>query len=125
MKEQLRGAELEKSKALPELDKARRTLDELKQRLKTINESKQSILESSEALKVRDRELEEAISSSVNVQDVIDIVQQDLDATTEEYNAAILELDASKQQLSSVRRELDATLEAKTTAFRISQKADA
>ncbi|KNA11627.1 hypothetical protein SOVF_133000 [Spinacia oleracea] len=125
LKEQLRGAELEKSKALPELDKARRTLDELKQRLKTINESKQSILESSEALKVRDRELEEAISSSVNVQDVIDIVQQDLDATTEEYNAAILELDASKQQLSSVRRELDATLEAKTTAFRISQKADA
>lgn len=126
LKEQLRGAESKKSETQSELDKARRTLDELRQRLNTVNESKQSILETSEALKVRARKLEEAISSSnINAQDMVDIVKQDVDATREEYKAAILELDASKQQLSNVRREFDATLEAKAAALRISQEADA
>lgn len=126
MKEQLRGAETKKNETQPELDKAKRTLDELKQRLKTINESKQSILETSQALEEKGRKLEEAISSSdVKPQDVVNSVKQDVDVTTEEYRAAILELDAAKQQLSNLRSEFDTTVEARATAFRMSQKADA
>ncbi|XP_021766631.1 WEB family protein At5g55860-like [Chenopodium quinoa] len=125
LKEQLRGAESKKIKTIPELDKARRTFDELNQKLKSINESKKSVLENSEALNVRARELEEAISSSVNAQDMVDSVQQDLDATREEYNVTILELDASKQLLNSVRREYDTILEAKAAALRDKQKANA
>ncbi|XP_057544970.1 WEB family protein At5g55860-like [Amaranthus tricolor] len=118
LKEQLIGAELKKRQAIPELQEAQRTLIDLQEKLKDVNASKKNILETAEALKERARKLEEDIALN-------DVYTQDIETIGEDYRAAILELDAVKQQLSNVHTEYEAALEAKTTSLRLFQEADA
>ncbi|XP_074271943.1 WEB family protein At5g55860-like [Silene latifolia] len=116
LKEQVRGSECARADTLPELDKAKRTLEELSLKLNVVNESKHSIIEVADALNIKAQKLEQAVLDSEKYDNA--------ETKRHEYKAAIAELDAAKQELSNMRREFDATCEAKIRAFRKTQQAE-
>ncbi|XP_022877913.1 WEB family protein At5g55860-like [Olea europaea var. sylvestris] len=114
-REQLRSAEIAKAQALSDLKWANRTLQELTNKLENLSESKQAAFEATEAAKKRAEELEEQKSIKAQLGD--DAWRLDVDSERELYKATASELISTKQELTNLRQDFDAALEAKLTAF--------
>lgn len=114
LKYQLHGAENTKSKALSELEKAKITLQDLTTKLKTVSQSKQSAIEAAETVKVRAKTLELQKSQKAIG---FEAWKRDLEHARKEYTSTVTQLDASKQELTKIRQDFDAALEAKHAAF--------
>ncbi|GAB4830721.1 hypothetical protein Ancab_004754 [Ancistrocladus abbreviatus] len=117
-KEQVENAEVTTAKALHELHEANKTVQDLRDKLKAVNQFKQSICEATEALRRKAENLEEAKSSKTEAHAGADEAE-----ISKEYKTAILELDSAKQQLNNIRRDLDAAVEAKVTAYQQAEEA--
>ncbi|ONK68610.1 uncharacterized protein A4U43_C05F13940 [Asparagus officinalis] len=109
-REQLQNAETTRSQALAELDKAKKTVHNLTAKLTVINESKELALKAAEAAKTQTDQLKEVIPGEDQTGKL------ELERSTEQYAAAILELDAAKQDLRRIRKEFEALVEAKISA---------
>ncbi|GFS45168.1 weak chloroplast movement under blue light protein [Actinidia rufa] len=116
LKEQLKNAETTKSESLLELEKAKRTVEDLTQKLKTVTESKELAINATEAAKNQEKQLEEANSDRAVVNN--GARKQNLESQREQYVMATTELDATKQLLRQIRQDCDATMKAKTAAFK-------
>ncbi|XP_062013675.1 WEB family protein At1g12150 [Rosa rugosa] len=115
VKQQLESAETTKARALSELDKAKRTLEELNTKIKSVSDSKKSAMKAAEeVLKARAKNLEE-----VKARESIEGAawKQELDHARNEYISTVTQLDAAKQELTKIRQDFDAALEAKLVAF--------
>ncbi|KAA8519231.1 hypothetical protein F0562_013487 [Nyssa sinensis] len=113
-KQHLRSAETTKAQALRELEKANRTLHELTSKLEIISESKHAAISATESAKKRAKQLEDEKSIRPKASGSS---KQDVDIEREHYKASAAELIAAKQELTNIRQDFDAALEAKLTAF--------
>ncbi|KAI6704722.1 hypothetical protein NL676_007684 [Syzygium grande] len=100
IKQQLENAENTKARALSDLGKANRTVQELTTKLNSAIESKQAAIEATESVRHKAKHLE-----------------RELGTTRDEYRRAAAELNTAKQELTKIRQDFDATLEAKLAAF--------
>ncbi|KAM0943074.1 putative WEB family protein [Dioscorea sansibarensis] len=107
-KEQMRKSETTRGQALTELDLAKRTVEDLDQKLNTIKKSK-------ELTKTQTKQLKEVGSVNHNGKD--DAWKHEMDNMTKQYAVAIAELDVAKQELSRIKKDFDASLEAKVAAI--------
>ncbi|MBA0573814.1 hypothetical protein Golob_001071 [Gossypium lobatum] len=114
-KGRVENAEITKSQALEDLERAQTTVEELTHKLKTANESKNSVIKATEAAKDQAKQFEE--TNSGDLPGTNGARSQDLETANEQYTTVITELYAAKQELSKARKERDASLEAKTAAF--------
>ncbi|KAL3521805.1 hypothetical protein ACH5RR_014639 [Cinchona calisaya] len=114
-KGRLKSTETAKAQAFRELEKANRTLQELTNKLEIISESKQTAIEATEDAKQRAKDLEEQKSSRLPLG--ADAWRQDLDNEREQYKASAAELISAKQELTTLRQDIDVVLEAKLAAF--------
>ncbi|CAB4305977.1 unnamed protein product [Prunus armeniaca] len=114
IKQQLESAQTTKARALNELEKAKRTLQDLNTKLKTVSDSKQLAIKDAEQVKIQAKKLEE-----VKSREPIEggAWKRELDHARKEYTATVTELDATKQELTKIRQDFDAALEAKLAAF--------
>ncbi|CAH9133778.1 unnamed protein product [Cuscuta epithymum] len=117
LKEQLRNTEATKLQALRDLEKAKRTLHDLTSKLETVCEAKQAAIESTEAAKVKAKELEMQKSSKPAAISGDDAWKLHVDSEREQYKASAGELNYAKQELANLRQDFDAVLEAKLSAF--------
>ncbi|KAL8160815.1 hypothetical protein V2J09_012304 [Rumex salicifolius] len=115
VKIQVKDAEIAANKALPDLEKAMKTLLELKDKIKEVNASKESIYEKTEALKIKSIELKEENDKYGK--------RDDLETHRNEYKAAAIELDAAKQELSSLRGDFESAMEAKLSTLKMEEEA--
>lgn len=115
LKEQIRSTEVTKAQALRELDNANRTMESLTNKLETLSESKQAAIIATEAAKKRLKELEELKSSKAQIGE--DAWKIDVDNERVQYKASTAELISAKQELTNLRQDFDAALEAKLRAF--------
>ncbi|PIN12279.1 hypothetical protein CDL12_15117 [Handroanthus impetiginosus] len=120
-KDQLRITESAKAQALRDLQRANRTLQELTNKLESLSEAKQAAIKATEAAKSRARELEE--QKSLKAQLGSDAWKLDVDTERERYKASSGELIACKQELTNLRQDFDAALEAKLAAFQEAEEA--
>lgn len=107
-KERLRKSETTRGQALTELDLTKRTVEDLNQKLNSINKSK-------ELTKTQTKQLKEVGSGNHNGKN--DAWKHELDNMTKQYAVAIAELDVAKQELSRIKKDFDASLEAKVAAI--------
>ncbi|KAH7545400.1 WEB family protein At1g12150 [Ziziphus jujuba] len=114
LKQKLESAETTKSKALTELEKAKRTLQDLTTKLENVSQSKQSAIADAEAVKNRAKKLEVQKSQKAIG---FEAWKMELEHARKEYTSTVFQLDASKQELTKIRQDFDAALEAKLAAF--------
>ncbi|XP_030972063.1 WEB family protein At1g12150-like [Quercus lobata] len=114
IKQHLVKTQCAKTRALTELEKAKRTVQDLTTKLKSVNESKQSAIEAAEAVKNKSKNLE--VEKSRNAIGC-EAWKQELDYARKEYTTIVTELDSAKQELNKIRQDFDAALEAKLAAF--------
>ncbi|KAF5760438.1 putative WEB family protein [Helianthus annuus] len=120
-KELIKSAESTKAQARRDLEKANKSLHELTNKLEMISEEKQSAMEITEAAKIRVQELE--LSKASQSQVVNDGWKEDVDNERNRYKTSANELISIKQELTTLKQDFDAALEAKLAAFQ--QAADA
>lgn len=120
VKEQLENAEATKSRAISDLEKANITLQGLMTKLRAASESKQLVIEATEALKTRAKQLEVESRKSLEISAAW---KEELDRATELYKITITELDNEKQELTNIRQDFDASLEAKLAAVEQEEEA--
>ncbi|KAL0300907.1 UNVERIFIED_CONTAM: WEB family protein [Sesamum radiatum] len=84
-------------------------------KLEALSESKQAAIKATEAAKSRAKELEE--QQSLKAQLGSEAWKLDVDTERERYKTSSGELSACKQELTNLRQDFDAALEAKLTAF--------
>ncbi|KAK9051850.1 hypothetical protein SSX86_028478 [Deinandra increscens subsp. villosa] len=120
-KELLKTAENTKAHALRDLEKANKSLHELTNKLEMLSEEKQEAMETIEAAKTRAQELQQLKSSQTQVTN--DGWKEDVDNERNRYKTSANELISIKQELTSLKQDFDAALEAKLAAFQ--QAADA
>ncbi|KAK1424133.1 hypothetical protein QVD17_19448 [Tagetes erecta] len=120
-KELLKSAENTKVQARRDLEKANKSLQELTNKLEMISEEKQAAMETTEAAKLRARELLKEKSDQNQVTN--DGWKEDVDNERKGYKTSANELISIKQELTSLKQDFDAALEAKLSAFQ--QAADA
>lgn len=118
-KNQLRNLETDKAQALRDLQMAIKTVEELTNKLEMLSESKQAAISTTEATKSRAKVLEEKKSMKERLGN--GAWKLDVDAERELYKASSAELISCKQELTNLRQDFDAALEAKLSA---SQKAE-
>ncbi|KAK4803314.1 hypothetical protein SAY86_001517 [Trapa natans] len=114
IKNQLESAEATKSRVLSELEKAKRTVQDLTTKLTSAVESKRHAIEATEAVKHKAKHLERVRSQT---QAGTKACRSELDITRDQYRVAAAELDAAKQELTKIRQDFDAALDAKLAAF--------
>ncbi|KAK6154586.1 hypothetical protein DH2020_008834 [Rehmannia glutinosa] len=114
-KDKLRSIETAKAQASKDLQRANRTLQELTNKLEALSESKQAAIQASDDAKRRSKQLEE--QKSLKAQLGNDAWKLDIDNERESYKTSAGELIASKQELTNLRQDFDAVLEAKLAAF--------
>ncbi|KAG6503617.1 hypothetical protein ZIOFF_035933 [Zingiber officinale] len=119
--EQINNAETTRIQALAELERLKRTVEELTNKLNAINESKESALKATEAAKIQTKKLED-VNSVENIGNDRNWEQEYANAR-EQYEVAITELDAAKQELRRIKKEFETSMEAKVTALQ--QEAEA
>ncbi|PWA39835.1 hypothetical protein CTI12_AA559120 [Artemisia annua] len=119
-KELLKSAESTKTQARRDLEKANQSLHELTNKLEMISEGKQAAIETTEAANARAQELEVLKTSESEANDAW---QEDVDNERHQYKTSANELISIKQELTSLKQDFDAALEAKLSAFQ--QAADA
>lgn len=122
IKQQLQSSESTKSRALSELEKAKRTQEDLTAQLCSVNQSMKSAMDAAEAVKVQAKKLEVAKSQETGGGSNC-AWKQELDYARTEYTITVAELDASKQELTKIRQDFDAALEAKLAAFQLAAEA--
>ncbi|XP_028769824.1 WEB family protein At1g12150-like [Neltuma alba] len=120
IKKQLESAETTKSKALAELEKAKVTLQDLTTKLTNVRESKEAAMEAAEAVKNQAKQLERAKSQK---EVGFEAWKLELEHARKEYTTTVKELDAAKQELTKIRQDFDAALEAKLAAFQTAGEA--
>ncbi|KAJ4831099.1 hypothetical protein Tsubulata_033016 [Turnera subulata] len=113
-KKQLEGDEATKKRVNSDLQIAKRTLNELTTKLRSVSESKEATVEAAEAIKQLAKELEAAKSQKHSGNAAR---KEELDLAREQYKLTASELDIAKQQLTEMRQDFDAALEAKWAAF--------
>ncbi|KAF8023276.1 hypothetical protein BT93_F0697 [Corymbia citriodora subsp. variegata] len=113
-KRQLENAESTKARALSDLGKANRTIQELTTKLNSAIESKQAAIEATEAVRHKVKHLERVKSQHL---ERTSSWKKELSTTRDEYRRAAAELNTAKQELTKIRQDFDATLEAKLAAF--------
>ncbi|KAJ6797871.1 WEB family protein [Iris pallida] len=118
-KEQLHNAETTHVQALAELEKAKKTVDDLTHKLAIVNEAKEIALKATEAANNQTNQLKEEVSSLDDDQ----TGKLELDLSREQYASAIAELDSAKQELRRIRKDFEASVEAKITAFSLEAEA--
>ncbi|XP_048131741.1 WEB family protein At1g12150 [Rhodamnia argentea] len=114
IKQQLENAETTKARALSDLGKANRTVQELTTKLNSAIESKQAAIEATETVKHKAKHLERVKSQNL---ERTSSWKKELGTTRDEYRRAAAELNTAKQELTKIRQDFDATLEAKLAAF--------
>ncbi|KAK7292496.1 hypothetical protein RIF29_08277 [Crotalaria pallida] len=114
IKKQLESAETTKAKAHSDLENARMTLQNLTAKLTNVRGSKQSAMEAAEVVKNQSTRLEKALSLKAVG---FEAWKQELEHARKEYMTTVSELDASKQELTKIRQDFNAALEAKLAAF--------
>ncbi|MED6121430.1 hypothetical protein PIB30_030022 [Stylosanthes scabra] len=120
IKKQLDNAETAKAKALSDLEKARMTLKNLTRKLSNMRESKQSVIDAAEAVQNQGKQLE----TSLSVKAVgFEAWKHEVEHARKKYIVTINELDASKQDLTKIRQDFDAALEAKLAALQAALEA--
>ncbi|XP_076916426.1 WEB family protein At5g55860-like [Bidens hawaiensis] len=133
-KEQLKSAESTKAQACVDLEKANKALHELTSKLQMISEGKHAAIETIEIAKAREQKLVEnklerlkSTQGESQIQSqslaVNDGWKEDVDKEITQYKTSANELISIKQELTSLRQDFDAALEAKLAAFQ--QAADA
>ena len=120
LKKQLDNGETAKAKALSDLEKAKMTLQNLTTKLTNKRESKQTAIEAAEAVKNQGKQLEKTLSVKAVG---FEAWKQEVDHARKEYTATVTELDASKQDLTKIRQDFDAALEAKLAALQAAGEA--
>ncbi|KGN64989.1 WEB family protein At1g12150 [Cucumis sativus] len=123
IKQQLQSSESTKSRALSELEKAKQTQEDLTAELCSVNQSMKSAMDAAEAVKVQAKKLEVAKSQKETGRGSNCAWKQELDYARTEYTIIVAELDASKQELTKIRQDFDAALEAKLAAFQLAAEA--
>ncbi|KAJ1400365.1 WEB family [Sesbania bispinosa] len=118
LKRQVDSAETTKAKALSDLEKAKETLLNFTTKLANVRESKQSAMEAAEA--VKSKQFEKALSLKAIGYEAW---KQELEHAREEYMTTVTELDSSKQELTKIRQDMNAALEAKLAAFQAAGEA--
>ncbi|KAL3625004.1 hypothetical protein CASFOL_031672 [Castilleja foliolosa] len=114
-KDKLRTTEAAKAQASKDLDRANRTLQELTNKLEALSESKQAAIQTTDVAKRRSKQLEE--QKSIKAQLGHDAWKLDVDTERESYKASAGQLIASKQELTNLRQDVDAALDAKLAAY--------
>lgn len=114
IKQQLENAENTKARALSDLGKANRTVQELTTKLNSAIESKQAAIEATESVRHKAKHLERVKSQNL---ERTSSWKKELGTTRDEYRRAAAELNTAKQELTKIRQDFDATLEAKLAAF--------
>ncbi|GFQ03093.1 WEB family protein at1g12150 [Phtheirospermum japonicum] len=114
-KDKLRSIEAAKAQASKDLHRANRTLQELTNKLEALSESKQAAIQTTDVAKRRSKQLEE--QKSIKAQLGHDAWKLDVDTERECYKASSGQLIASKQELTNLRQDVDAALDAKLAAF--------
>lgn len=120
IKKLLESSDNTKNKALSELEKAQVTLQDLTTKLKNVRESKAAAMEAAEAVKNQAKQLERAKSQK---EIGYEAWKLELEHARKEYATTVRELDASKQELTKIRQDFDAALEAKLAAFQTAGEA--
>ena len=121
-KEQIENAAATKSKAVSDLKKANITLQSLMTELRAATASKQFVSEATEALKIKIQAKQLEVESTRSLENT-DAWQEELDQATELYKIIITKLDLEKQELTNIRQDFDASLEAKLAAVEQEQEA--
>ncbi|KAL1372796.1 hypothetical protein HN51_002885 [Arachis hypogaea] len=117
IKKQLDNAETAKAKALSDLEKARMTLKNLTRKLSNMRESKQSVINAAQAVQNQGKQLEKSLKS-LSVKAIgFEAWKREVENARKKYTVTINELDASKQDLTKIRQDFDAALEAKLAAL--------
>ncbi|XP_027368642.1 WEB family protein At1g12150-like [Abrus precatorius] len=114
IKRQMDIAEATKAKALSDLESAKMTLHNLTTKLANVRESKQSAMEAAEAVRNETKRFEKALSIKAVGYEAW---KQELEHARKEYTTTITELDSSKQEVTKIRQDFDAVLEAKLSAL--------
>uniref|UniRef100_A0A803NYL0 WEB family protein n=1 Tax=Cannabis sativa TaxID=3483 RepID=A0A803NYL0_CANSA len=114
IKENLEKVETTKSRAISELERAKKTLYELTTKLNAVKDSKQTANAAAEVVKERAKKLEVEKSKKLIGTEAW---KTELDQIRKEYASTVIELDATKQELNMIRQDFDAALEAKLAAF--------
>ncbi|XP_050231726.1 WEB family protein At1g12150 [Mercurialis annua] len=112
---QLEASETTKARVSSELEKAKLTLNELATNLKSANESKLSAIEVAEAVKQQVKQLLEVAKSQPQFGNTAR--KQELDDEREKYMIIVAQLDVAKQELTKLRQDFDAALDAKAASF--------
>ncbi|KAL3614924.1 hypothetical protein CASFOL_040585 [Castilleja foliolosa] len=120
-KDKLRNIEAAKAQATKDLSQANRTLQELTNKLEALSESKQAAIQSTDVAKQRSEQLEEQKSIKAHLGH--DSWKLDVDTENECYKASASQLTASKQELTNLRQDVDAALDAKIAAFQAHEDA--
>ncbi|XP_051135665.1 WEB family protein At1g12150-like [Andrographis paniculata] len=120
-KDQLQAAKAAKAEAARDLKSANETVQQLTNKLEALSESKQDAIQATEAAKARAMELEE--KKSIQADLGVDAWKSDVDAERELYKSSSQELISSKQELTNLRQDFDAALEAKLAAFQEAENA--
>ncbi|MED6211328.1 hypothetical protein PIB30_072653 [Stylosanthes scabra] len=120
IKKQLDNAETAKAKALSDLEKARMTLKNLTRKLSNMRETKQSVIDAAEAVQNQGKQLEKSISVKAVG---FEAWKHEVEHARKKYTVTINELDASKQDLTKIRQDFDAALEAKLAALQAAVEA--
>ncbi|KAL6553180.1 hypothetical protein OROGR_007022 [Orobanche gracilis] len=113
--DKLRTVEAAKAQASKDLQRANRTLQELTNKLEALSESKQAAIQATEDAKRRSKQLEEHKSLKARLGN--EAWKLDVDTERECYKASAGQLIASKQELTNLRQDVDAALEAKLAAI--------
>ncbi|KAL6544679.1 hypothetical protein OROMI_023541 [Orobanche minor] len=114
-KDKLRTVESAKAQASKDLQRANRTLQELTNKLEALSESKQAAIQATEDAKTRSKQLED--HKSLKAQLGNEAWKLDVDTERERYKASAGQLIATKQELTNLRQDVDAALEAKLAAI--------
>ncbi|CAA6670707.1 unnamed protein product [Spirodela intermedia] len=112
-KEKLKNAEATRIQALAELEQAKRTAKELSYKLKAVSESNELALKASEIAKMQAKRYEEVNSSAFPKNDVT----RESDLVGRQHVAAVDEVDAIKQVVSSFKKDIQPAEDAKLSAL--------
>jgi len=120
LKKHVASAESTKAKALSDLEKAKETLESLTTKLNNVRESKESAIKAAEAVRKMGKPFEKTLSLKAIGYEAW---KQELENARNEYTTKVAELDSSKQELTKIRQDFDAVLEAKLAALQATGEA--
>ena len=120
LKKHVASAETTKAKALSDLEKAKETLESLTTKLNNVRESKESAIKAAEAVRNMGKPFEKTLSLKAIGYEAW---KQELENARNEYTTKVAELDSSKQELTKIRQDFDAVLEAKLAALQATGEA--